>query len=358
MSKNLQNILTISVLIGIIAALIFFTNKRSEKDELISNVAEPFITTIINKKVISGNLYPEKEIAVNSAISGILDEYFVSIGDLVQKGDNIAKVRMLPDPSQFESAKRNLLTSQIDFDNNKINFNRDKKLFDKGVISEVENEASEKAFEMSKIQFESAKNQLRLLEEGYIPSSNISNIVKAVTNGTITDLPLEVGEPVVERNNFREGSTIAIIAKLDKYVFKADVVENEVLALHIGDEINITPSSYDNITTPGTISKISPRGKEINGLMRYEIEAILNMPDSLKVYSGFNAIAEIEVQSADSVLAVKEKDLIFEGDSVFIYTRKPSTSKIGKQYVKIGISDGIITEIITIGESDTPLFNN
>ena len=97
MKKSLQNIIVIFVLGGIIVALVIITNKRSEKEDLIGDVTKPFITNITNKKVISGNLYPVKEITVNSPISGILEEYYVEIDDEVKKGDKIAKIKLIPD---------------------------------------------------------------------------------------------------------------------------------------------------------------------------------------------------------------------------------------------------------------------
>ena len=345
MKKSLQNIIVIFVLGGIIVALVIITNKRSEKEDLIGDVTKPFITNITNKKVISGNLYPVKEITVNSPISGILEEYYVEIDDEVKKGDKIAKIKLIPDPAQLEMARKNLNAASIDYENEKLSFDRNKDLFDNGVISKIEFELALKNYQISKNQYESANNQLQLLEEGTIASSNISNIVTAVTDGVITDLPLEEGAPVVERNNFREGSAIAIIARQDSFIFKAKVIESDVIVLKKGMHIFISPISSEGSNIEGVINKISPRGQIDNGLMKYSIEAVLKVPDTVIVYSGFNATAEIIVERKDSVLAVEEKDVIFESDSAFIKIIN-SEGKIEKKYVKLGISDGIIVEII------------
>ena len=242
-------------------------------------------------------------------------------------------------------ARKNLNAASIDYENEKLSFDRNKDLFDNGVISKIEFELALKNYQISKNQYESANNQLQLLEEGTISSSNISNIVTAVTDGVITDLPLEEGAPVVERNNFREGSAIAIIARQDSFIFKAKVIESDVIVLKKGMHIFISPISSEGSNIEGVINKISPRGQIDNGLMKYSIEAVLKVPDTVIVYSGFNATAEIIVERKDSVLAVEEKDVIFESDSAFIKIIN-SEGKIEKKYVKLGISDGIIVEII------------
>ena len=54
-----------------------------------------------------------KEIEVKSAVPGALEIYYVGIGDQVKKGDKIAKIKILSEPSQIESAKTNMKRQQL-----------------------------------------------------------------------------------------------------------------------------------------------------------------------------------------------------------------------------------------------------
>ena len=139
-----------------------------------------------------------KEIEVKSAVPGALEIYYVGIGDQVKKGDKIAKIKILSEPSQIESAKTNMKTAAIVFEKDKLNYEREKRLFEKGVISAGEFEEASKTFNVSSEQYEYMKKQLHLLVEGYIPSSNVSNVVTATADGTVIDLPREEGSPVIE----------------------------------------------------------------------------------------------------------------------------------------------------------------
>ena len=349
--KKLKYVILTVILAALIAGAVFISEKQSDEQILLSQTISPQKGTITVKKVISGNLYPIKEIEVKSAIAGTLENYFVSIGDRVKKGDRIAKIKILSEPSQIENAKMNMKTSEIAFERNKLNYEREKSLFEKGVISADEYEEAKKNFSVSREQYEFMKNQLHLLVEGYIPSSNVSNVVTATAEGTITDLTPEEGSIVRERSMFSDGTTIATIARLDSFLFKGRIVENDVLALKKGMKLQILPSSMEGFTTEATVRKISPKGNLEQGIMKYDIEAVFSLPDSIQIYSGFNATAELVLIEKKDIMLIPEACLSFRNDSVFVHLLKHG--KTETQYIETGISDNINIEIINgLSEND------
>lgn len=285
-----------------------------------------------------------KEIEVKSAIPGALEIYYVGIGDQVKKGDKIAKIKILSEPSQIESAKTNMKTAEIVFEKDKLNYEREKRLFEKGVISAGEFEEASKTFNVSREQYEYMKNQLHLLVEGYIPSSNVSNVVTATADGTVIDLPREEGSPVIERNMFTDGTTIAVIAQLDSFLFKGRIVEDDVLVLRKGIQLNVMPSSVEGFTTEATVRKISPRGYLDQGIMKYDIEAVFMLPDSVRIYSGFNATAELVITEKKDIMIIPESYLTFRNDSVFVNVLERGKSEL--RQIESGISDNINIEVI------------
>ncbi|MDR1181358.1 MAG: efflux RND transporter periplasmic adaptor subunit [Bacteroidales bacterium] len=339
-----QHIGIVLILIGLCMVSILFSENQSEKQNRLSQTIIPQIMTITQKQVISGNLYPIKEIEVKSTIAGVLETYFVQVGDKVRKGDRIAKVKILSEPSQIENAKTNLKTAGIAFDKEQLNYERERKLFEKGVIPQSEFEEISKIYMISKEQYEYAQNQLHLLEEGYIPSSNVSNVVIATADGTLIDLPLDEGTPVQERNNFRDGTTVALIAQLDSFLFKGRIIENDVLALKKGMKLLVMPTSVEGFQTEATIRKISSKGYWDQGTIKYDIEAVFTLSDSVQIYSGFNATAEFILKEKKDVLAIPEACLIFRNDSTFVEVLKDF--EFERRWIETGISDVINVEII------------
>lgn len=338
------NLILVLLIVLLIGAFITLSSGKNEK--LYGPVETPFITDIINKKVISGNLYPGQEIELKSPISGVLETTYVKIGDKVSVGDKIAKVQLVPDPAQLEAARKNFNMAKISFAIEKTNYNREKKLYEDKVIAKANFDKSRETFELSREQYLSAKNQLTLIEKGFIADSEISNVVKATAAGVIFDLPIAAGEQVIERNNFTEGATLAVIANLSHYKFIGKVVEADIQALHKIRELNIIIPAIDHLKTTASLHKISPRGQELYGTMKYEVVAILHLPaDSVWIGSGFSAIGEIVIEERKDVIAIKEKHLLFDGDSAYVQTLNNHGAEV-KKFVKTGLSDGVDIEIV------------
>ncbi len=279
--KKLPNIIGIIVLLAIVVLLIVVTRKKDTKKDLAGKTTKPFYTEITNKRLISGNLFPIKEVEIKPSISGILEQFYVEIGDRVVRGQKIAKVKLVPNAAQVEQAKNNLSTAQITFDIEKSNYERKKKLYEENVISQEEFDEENKNYLMSREALNNAETQLTLLLEGSNKSGSISNYMESTINGIVIDLPVEVGAPVMERSSFNIGTTIANIAQLDKYVFKGKVIESDIIVMKKGMPVTVYLSVSENFKGKAVISKVSSKGNPENGVMKYDFEALLTIPDSI-----------------------------------------------------------------------------
>ncbi|MCF6297029.1 MAG: efflux RND transporter periplasmic adaptor subunit [Flavobacteriaceae bacterium] len=343
--KKTSNIILILIIMAIIG-FILLKNIKSFNSTSEIKTEHAFLTNIELKRVIAGNLFPLTEIAIKSPISGILDKTFVKIGDKIEIGNKIVQIKLVPDPSKLEYAKSNLNSAKIRFNNQQKIFNRNKKLFKKEVIAKAEFEEYQKAFYLSKEQYLSAKNQLTLIQKGFVENSDISNIVKSTASGTIIDLPLNKGSSVIERNNFDNGTTLAVVARLDTFVFRGMVNETDMIHLRQGMKLSLNINAYKNQVKEAILYKISSKGKNEQGVMKYNIEARFKLSgDSLVIRSGYSANAEIILQKKENILAIKEKYLQFQNDSAYV-TILGNDDKEEKCFLKTGLSDGINIEIM------------
>lgn len=342
--KKFSNIILV-VIIATIVGLIIWKNSKNSNALMAIKTDKPFITIIEQKRVIPGNLYPLTEIEIKSPISGTLDKVFVKIDDRVEIGDKIAQIKLVPDPSKIESAKSIVNSASISYENQLKIYERNKLLFDKEVISSAEFEEIQKTFKLSKEQYKSAQNQLTLIQEGFVKNADISNIVKATASGTIIDLPLKEGSSVIERNNFNNGTTLTVVARLDTFVFRGKVNETDMVYLHQGMKLALNFNAYKNQVREAILDKISAKGTEEQGIMKYYIEARFGLEnDSLVIRSGYSANAEIILKKSANVLAIKEKYLQFQNDSAYV-TILNTDGKEEKRFVTTGLSDGYNIEI-------------
>jgi len=322
---------------------------KAEAKEKVDNIKteQPQITNIYNKRLISGVLLPAKEIIIKSQISGILEELYVEVGGKIKIGEKIAKIKLIADPNNVEIAKRNLNTTKINFENEAQNFKRNSELIKNGFISIAKFEKVERTYKLAKEEFYSAKKQLQIIRDGHLNGQkDVSNIVTSTLNGTILELPINEGASVIERNNFNEGTTIATVADLDSLIFKGRVNESDIMFLNENHEFEIFISALNGITTQAKLVKISPKGIEHNGIMKFDIEAQVVIPKEAKlIRSGFTAVACIILEKRENVLTINEKNLFSVNDTTYVELVRDG-GMVVKRKIKTGLSDGLRIEII------------
>ena len=222
------------ILICIFSATLAFVAFRSSLrgTKAIYETTQPQYREIKEEINISGNVFPMKEIEIKSQISGVLDKINVSIGDKVRIGDPVASIMLVPNASDMERLEYNLNTAQIEYKARLEDYKREHKLYSKNLVAQAEMDSYTQAYELSKEKLASAQNQLNILKEGRISPETASNIVRSSISGVIIDTPLETGASVIERNNFNPGTTIAVVAEMSRFRFKALVPEKYRFTRH------------------------------------------------------------------------------------------------------------------------------
>jgi HlyD family secretion protein len=336
-------------LLGLIVILtLFFLWQKSQPKVKIYRVETPVTTVIEKRTVATGKVEPRNEILVKPQMSGIIAEVYKEAGDRVKAGDVIAKIKVIPDMVNLNSAESRVNVAQIQFDQTTRNYERDKKLFAEKVISREEFEKTELQYFNSSEELKTAKDNLSLTRDGITSSkSQISNtLVRSTINGTILDVPVKVGNSVIQSNNFNDGTTIATVANMNDMLFVGKLDETEVGRINIGMPMDITVGAIQDIHLNAVLEYVSPKGTEESGAIMFEMKAAVKVPDTIFVRAGYSANAEIVLLKTDSVLAVPESCIEFSNDTAFIYilqTEKPQTFE--RKSVEIGLSDGINIEI-------------
>ena len=177
---NKSNIF-IALLVIIIVVIWICSQKGYNQTNSNEQYVTPIYKELIIKKDISGKLYPEMEINAKSSVSGTLEEYYVQIGDMVKKGDRIAKVKVITNASQLEEANAQVENYRIQDEKLKKTYDRDKILYEKGLIAACDYEVSKAAYMENRNRYNAALNQLQIING----KGNLSNVVVAPCNGVI-----------------------------------------------------------------------------------------------------------------------------------------------------------------------------
>ncbi|MDY7393809.1 efflux RND transporter periplasmic adaptor subunit [Aureibaculum sp. 2210JD6-5] len=336
------------IALAFVTVLIWF-GKMNSKSVIEFDTEKPFKTNIVKKTVATGKVTPLEEVEIKPQISGIIDKIFVEEGEKVKKGDLIAKVRVVPNEQSLSNARGRIGSIQIQLNNAKISYDRNKGLYDKGVISRSEFENVELAYNQAKQDLQNAQNDYQIIRKGYAGSGGAANTnIRATTSGMVLEVPVKEGYQVIESNNFNAGTTIAFIADMNKMIFEGQVDEAEVGKIKKDIDLEITLGAVEDKKFPAKLTFIAPKGTEESGAVQFTIKADVTLDDSYFLRAGYSANAEIILEEKDSVLSIREALLQFDKKTEKPYVEvKTGEDKFERRDIKTGISDGINVEILS-----------
>ena len=348
MKKYLKITLLVVVAAIFIGTFIFLYQKSKPKTTVYETVT-PEIADLEKTTVATGKVEPRDEVLIKPQISGIISEVYKEAGQTIKQGEVIAKVKVIPELGQLNSAESRVRVAEISTAQAETDHERIKKLYNDKLISREDYEKSEVEIKKAREELQTAKDALEIIKEGITKNSASfsSTLIRSTIDGLILDVPIKVGTSVIMSNTFNDGTTIATVANMNDLIFKGKIDETEVGRIHEGMPVKLTIGALQNLTFDAELEYISPKGVEENGANQFEIKAAVHAPDSVQIRSGYSANAEIVLQRAQKVLAVPEGIIEFSGDSTFVWVMTDSIpeQKFERRQIKTGMSDGIKLEI-------------
>ncbi len=353
MNKYIKYALIGITCIGILGALVFFLKKNSTPIKLYETETLEK-KDIVNKVVVTGKVIPEDEINIKPQISGIIDKIYLEEGEEVKEGDLIATIKVVPNEQSLSSARGRVKNAEVSVANAKVEFDRNKAIFDKGVISSQDFNAVKLRYDQAKLELENSRNDYQIIRVGSAGgSSRASTNIRSTVSGTILEIPVKEGDQVIESNNFNDGTTIATIADMSKMIFEGEIDEAEVGKLNIGMPLEISLGALEKSTFDAILKFIAPKGKEQDGAVQFKIEGDLVVKEEANIRAGYSANATIVLDEKKDVLSIKEALVQFDKE-----TNKPfvevetGENKFERKELVLGVSDGIDVEIVSGLEED------
>ena len=333
---------------GILFSIAFFV--KSNSTSAIQYETQTLITATIEDKIVAtGKVLPEDEVNVVPQIAGIIQELYVEEGDEISTGDLIAKIKVVPNEQTLNSAEGRVKSAQIVMDNSKIEYERNKVLYEKEIISEQDFNSATLRYNQDMQNLSNAKSDLQIIKLGSSGGSTITNTnVRATVSGTILEIPVEEGDQVIQANTFNAGTIIATIADLNKMIFEGQVDEGEVGKLKVDMPLVVTLGAIEGKEYEAKLRLIAPKGTEVAGAIQFKIEGEVYLDDEYVVRAGYSANASIVANKKEDVLAISEALLQYDSKTKKPYVEiETSSQKFERKNVKLGISDGVNAELIS-----------
>jgi HlyD family secretion protein len=360
--KRAKTVILLIVIVACFVTALIYLWQKNQEDPITYVTESPTQHTIVVKTMATGNIVPKEEILIKPNISGIIEAIYIEAGSYIKTGDLIAQIRVIPNVSSLTSAKNNIASNQTALETAKINlktqqaiYDRQKALFDKGVISANDFDGinnsylqAKQSLEQAKINLTSARQNYDIIKTG--TTSGLGNIaqtqVRATISGMVLDIPVKEGNQVIEANNFNEGTSIASLADVKKMIFEGKVDESEVGKIKEGLPLEITVGAIENKNFDAVLDYIAPKGEVENGAIQFEIKGSIKSIDSTFIRAGLSANASIILDKAENVLAIREALVQYDRETKQPFVEvETGDQKFERKDLKLGISDGIFVEV-------------
>ncbi len=349
MIKRIVRIALLILLFSGFAWTLVFLYRKSQKPPVVYKTLCAIDTAIIQKTVATGSITPRKEVNIKSRVSGIVEKFFVSAGNIVREGDVLARIKIVPNMVNLSQAETRVNQAKVSLDNARAEYERNKNLLEQGVISKADFLPSDLKFKSAEVELKAAEDNLQIIRDGVTKAleSASNTLVRATISGMVLDVPIKEGSSVIESNTFNEGTTIAVVANMTDMIFEGKVDESEVGKLSLGMPILLTVAAIENLTLHAKLEYIAPKGLPENGAIQFLIRASLPNHDQQTILrAAYSASAEIILHQKEKTMAIPESVLNFEGERIFVEVKK-SDGTFQKTYIKTGISDGIFIEVLS-----------
>lgn len=347
----MKKVIILSILAIIFIGTFVFLWSKSQPEVIEYEEVHPTFGTVSKSTIVTGKIEPRNEVNVKPQISGIITEILKDPGQKVAKGDVLAKITVIPDLGQLSSAESRLRLAEINLKQVETDFKRDENLYNQKLISQNDYEKSSQALKQAREEKSAAEDALQVVKEGFSKSnaSASSTLIRSTISGVILDIPVKVGNSVINSNSFNDGTTIATIANMNDLIFRGNIDETEVGQLVEGMPMKITIGALQDVSFDAVLEYISPKATESNGANQFEIKAAVRVDGETKIRAGYSANAEIVLAKVENVVVVPESVLEFDGDSTFVLVPNGTETDGMKNYdrksVSTGLSDGVNIEI-------------
>ncbi|MGJ5641803.1 efflux RND transporter periplasmic adaptor subunit [Formosa sp. S-31] len=370
---NRKKLIVLIAVIAVILALLIVGKKAGwfGKQGNFKAVETSKLTKLdINETVsATGKIQPEVEVKLSSEVSGEIIELPVREGQEIKKGDLL--VRINPDIYQssvnrsqatLQNAKSGLNQAEASLKEAKANYQRNKQLFDKGIISKADWDKAVSTYEIAEANKAAAYYSVQSAGATVTEANDNLNrtTIYAPMSGTISKLDAELGERVVGTQQMA-GTEIMRVANLNNMEVEVDVNENDIVKVEIGDSTIVEVDAYLKKQFKGIVTEIanSADGEltsdqvtnfkvKVRILEESYADLIKGKPASYSPFRpGMTATVDIITEKRKDVIGVPISAIVVKNDTTPVKpgAPKPVIADSDEKYECVFVKEGDVAKI-------------
>ncbi|MCP4037565.1 MAG: efflux RND transporter periplasmic adaptor subunit [bacterium] len=324
--------------------------------------------------VANGRLEPGARVVVQSEIPGIVAQVHVDDGDRVEPGqplveldrerleDRVAEMAAVLEVRRARARVDLVGRAEVELRKARRDLERAHELHARGIASVEALELEEHRAALAQISLHDAHAEKAARRASVRESENSlrrmrrdveKSTIRSPIGGVVVRRAVEIGTAVADLQN--GGTVVATLADDRRLHVLAEVDENDVAAVRVGQQVEVRIDAFPDETLVGQVRKVSSAGRAEGSVSSFEVEIELGSDPRARV--GMSADTRIQVGRHLDVLLVPNGAIDREGDEPRV--RRGEEERSGSEWVRIeeGASDGFHT-IVRAGleEGDVVLF--
>lgn len=251
----------------------------------------------------TGTVESVTSVDVGTQVTGIIDKLYVDYNSIVKKGELIAEIEKTMLDADLRSAEANVESAKLTYDYNLTNFNRDKALHDKQLISDYEFQTSQKDLNVSKAAYDKAlADRVRAAK-----NLNYAEIYSPI-DGIVISRSVEVGQTVVSNMSV---ANLYTIADLDNMQVIGNVDEADIGQVKVGQHVTFSVDAYPDNLFEGSVTQVRLNPTTESNVVTYEVVVAAPNPDH-KLIPGLTANLTIYVMEEKDALLLPAQAFTFQ----------------------------------------------
>lgn len=299
----MKKILLIAIILAVVAGGAYFVFGYGKKDNTAAAITSKPVLPIRGELKVSitstGKVEPVKTVDVKSKASGEITKLTLEAGEYVSSGDLLATIDKEQVQYSYDKAVADLEVAKVSLETNEREFNRQKELFDKGMISEADIDAAKMSLEQARATLvrtkAAAADARKQLDD---------TIIRAPISGLIIARNVEEGNIIASGiSNVSGGTLLMQIAQVDSVFIVASVDETDIGKVELGQHVEVEADAYPDKKFHGEVLKIAPMAQVQQNVTVFEVTTKVDNAER-KLKTGMNASIEIITAFAENALLV------------------------------------------------------
>ncbi len=317
--------LFIIIAVVVLIAVIIFFNMQSQREKSIKVTVEAVKTQDLTSKIsASGEIKPKKNVNISAQIPGRVIRIDVEEGQTVQAGDFLLKLEDTQyaanaerDRAFIRSLRAELIKSEARLKKDENAYNRQKSLFEKELISEVDLETAQAEYDISFAGQQAITFQIRQAEASL--KSTLDNMEKTVysspIDGIVTSLQVEEGETALVGTMNNPGTVLMTIADLSVMEAEVEVDETDVVGVKIGQMAEVLVDAFPDTIIYGKVTEIGSSAMQkvsaVEESKDFKVVITLEDPPA-NLKPGLSASSDIIIAEREDVVVVPISALVLK----------------------------------------------